>query len=343
MKSTINRVLSLSLLLVSASASLLESRSAVYDMVLRRSLLAVMEKPENRSLATAFSAFGSGLREKNDNEKIESNLFGTLIDARYYFPSWWVEGVIAPLIEVRKISDYDDRTHDECDDECHRNVDPRFAIDDILLYLGKDFINDELNQLSLYGVVGIPTTDADPNVPLVGTGHWAIGGGFDAEYGLYDEDNRAVSIIGSGRLIHTFRRRADVRSENSTVKVVDRSERNATLKFDIGNRFDALVALHYAQGCHSIEFGYNPTVSFGGRARLNLDDQNQCPNTFDVADHDSRVRHTVYGQYLVIIPLKGNCPLSVGLGLSYGFFDGNRAINARGHNVTGWLSASLNY
>lgn len=329
--------------------SFMHGRSAVYDMVLRRSLLSVMGR-RTEGLRAPVSGFFMHHKDETKDEYRKGHFLGALVDARYTCHTWWAEAMTAVAVETVKDFTHskDDKAQERdccCSDNCH--TDTQFRLDDILFSLGRDYDFEDGQSISFYGLVGVPTQSPDAfKAPLVGTGFYTLGAGFDGEYRFYEEQDYAISLIASGRLFHSFKRRLHVtfKEKNGKTSLVPAEDfnRQGVVKFDMGNRFDALVGVEYSLLDHRFELGYAPSVPFGQRIRIKNFKESIC----EWKKHESpetACRHKVYGQYRVLLPLIDDCPIALGVGVSYGFHSSDEKDHHKGHDITGWISASVQF
>lgn len=315
------------------SSSILNAGSVVYNMVYRRAALPVpYDSVQDNVFFFNNNPFALVKFDHTDEDHDNRVSVGDIITARTTFFPFWLEAKTAVSYEHRNTKHETDRTTQKSH---------RVAFDDVLLFAGYDFIAEPINQLSFYGLGGIRTTNTDERGPLVGTGYYGVGCGFDGAYGdtFADNPENSWSFIGSGRFIHMFPGRVNFS------RPVD-SMYPDYLKIHPGNFIDLLVGSHFAFGNHHVEFGYDATIPFGSKVqKLDLDDEKWhenkrvMPNYIDSTDRTivANANNTFYINY-TYATFWNDLPVTFGAGTSYAF---DHKIESQGW--AGWLRGSLSF
>jgi hypothetical protein len=196
----------------------------------------------------------------------------------------------------------------------------RTQADDILFSAGRSHAINERTRVTGSAMLGVPThKDSALEGLQFGTGHFGLGVQLDGGH-VYSKNFRH-SIMGATRYIRFLNRKT----------TFNFNSRDLNFRIELGNLIDLFVSHQSRFGKrHNLEFGYNPTFSFGAGLK---------PRLFDV--QTSFIRSSFYGSYRYLFLIK-KVPSAISIGLSYSF-DHLYNVFAIKSGVTSWITWGLNF
>lgn len=196
----------------------------------------------------------------------------------------------------------------------HKTTFSSFEMDDVLFTLGRNFIKDSRNVVTVSVFLGVPTHRIFRLIhPEFGYGQVGTGIQLDGSYKF----NHISALLYGARYIHFVPR--------STRDSLDQK-----YTFSIGNVADLLLACKNNWGMHGFEFGYTSRFQFGASI---------FPNFDDIVSKVDYIRSNFYAvyKYKFLINKVQNRLLFY---ISYGFDHGSRGDK---YVVTLWTSWNIKF
>lgn len=195
--------------------------------------------------------------------KHEKRMFaGALLNLEYDIHDFWFQMTTALGKETGKFS-LDDK----------RIKISRSGFDDVLFYMGYNFLSGRAFQVIPFIQGGVPTrwhtNSREGTDPLVGSGLYSVGPALELSYNWLETPVQSVTSVLQARVLHFFPRHF-------------KGFRCGTQVYP-GNMTDVLCALHYRHTQHHVELGYDLTA---------LTQQKVTPK-----DIKNTVVNNIYGDY----------------------------------------------
>ncbi len=179
---------------------------------------------------------------QQSDTRFEERLWGGVIGTlRLVREPWWIECITAYATERLRFKDTG----------IHGKL-SRTGFDDFLIDCGGNFFLDEEGkvQLSLHFLTGIPlfkrVIREEVEQPLVGTRTFNIGPAVDFTYEFIRSEKVELFAAVIARVLHRFSRKYTPIFPPEA-------------RFSPGNVTDLVFLMHYRNGSHNVEAGYNPT------------------------------------------------------------------------------------